>query len=185
MTVVNIARCPEHGLHGERAECFVCGGPVDQVPMVHAGGVLQPKGGWMQVGCPDCGLVHMWPVERWLEEGGRGPWCTHGGSAALFFGRGEPSDQWTQVVPVLVMEAEATPVEPCSTCGGTREVYAGSGAAGDAEVPCPDCPDCPEPEPDRMERAAVAAAREAMVELHENIERMRAARERLAKGVWP
>lgn len=30
---VNIARCPEHGLHGERAECFICGGPVEQVPM--------------------------------------------------------------------------------------------------------------------------------------------------------
>lgn len=32
--VVNIARCPEHGLHGCRTECFVCGGPVEQVPMV-------------------------------------------------------------------------------------------------------------------------------------------------------
>ena len=31
---VNIARCPEHGLHGEREECFVCGGAVDQVAMV-------------------------------------------------------------------------------------------------------------------------------------------------------
>lgn len=31
---VNIARCPEHGLHGERDECFVCGGPVEQVRMV-------------------------------------------------------------------------------------------------------------------------------------------------------
>lgn len=33
MTVF-IARCPEHGLHGEREECFVCGGPVEQVEMV-------------------------------------------------------------------------------------------------------------------------------------------------------
>lgn len=31
---VSIARCPEHGLHGERTECFVCDGPVEQVPMV-------------------------------------------------------------------------------------------------------------------------------------------------------
>jgi hypothetical protein len=31
---VLIARCPVHGLHGEREECFVCGGPVEQVPMV-------------------------------------------------------------------------------------------------------------------------------------------------------
>ncbi len=33
---VYIARCPEHGLHGERKDCFVCGGPVEQVPMVPA-----------------------------------------------------------------------------------------------------------------------------------------------------
>jgi hypothetical protein len=31
---VDIARCPEHGLHGQREECFVCGGPVEQVPVV-------------------------------------------------------------------------------------------------------------------------------------------------------
>lgn len=31
---VNIARCPVHGMHGEREECFVCGVPVEQVPMV-------------------------------------------------------------------------------------------------------------------------------------------------------
>jgi hypothetical protein len=35
---VKIARCPIHGLHGERTECFVCGGPVEQVPMVPAPG---------------------------------------------------------------------------------------------------------------------------------------------------
>ena len=29
----HIARCPVHGLHGERQEGFVCGGPVEQVPM--------------------------------------------------------------------------------------------------------------------------------------------------------
>ena len=34
MLKVNIARCEEHGLHGERDECFVCGGGVEQVPMV-------------------------------------------------------------------------------------------------------------------------------------------------------
>ena len=34
LRTVNIARCPEHGLHGERTECFVCGRPVEQVPMV-------------------------------------------------------------------------------------------------------------------------------------------------------
>ena len=31
--IVYIARCPEHGLHDERDACFVCGGPVEQVPM--------------------------------------------------------------------------------------------------------------------------------------------------------
>ena len=31
---VDIAYCPQHGLHGERQECFVCGGPVEQVRMV-------------------------------------------------------------------------------------------------------------------------------------------------------
>ena len=31
---VYIARCPEHGLHGQRDSCFVCGGPVEQVPFV-------------------------------------------------------------------------------------------------------------------------------------------------------
>jgi hypothetical protein len=30
---VLIARCPKHGLHGERTECYVCGGPVEQVAM--------------------------------------------------------------------------------------------------------------------------------------------------------
>lgn len=33
---IQIARCPEHGLHGERDECFVCGGPVEQVEMIEA-----------------------------------------------------------------------------------------------------------------------------------------------------
>jgi hypothetical protein len=32
--IVHIARCPEHGLHGRRDECFVCGGHVEQVAMV-------------------------------------------------------------------------------------------------------------------------------------------------------
>ncbi len=32
--VVRIARCPVHGLHGERDACFVCGGPVEQVAML-------------------------------------------------------------------------------------------------------------------------------------------------------
>lgn len=31
-----IAECPEHGLHGQREECFVCGKPVRQVRMVLA-----------------------------------------------------------------------------------------------------------------------------------------------------
>ena len=35
-TTVLIACCPEHGLHGERTECFVCGGEVEQVAMTAA-----------------------------------------------------------------------------------------------------------------------------------------------------
>lgn len=31
-----IARCPEHGLHGQRETCFECGAPVEQVAMVAA-----------------------------------------------------------------------------------------------------------------------------------------------------
>jgi hypothetical protein len=31
---VEIARCPVHGLHGEREECFVCGATVEKVRMV-------------------------------------------------------------------------------------------------------------------------------------------------------
>jgi len=34
--VVLIARCPEHGLHGQRTTCFECGGLVDQVPFTAA-----------------------------------------------------------------------------------------------------------------------------------------------------
>lgn len=34
VSVVYIARCPAHGLLGERTACFECGGPVEQVPMV-------------------------------------------------------------------------------------------------------------------------------------------------------
>jgi hypothetical protein len=33
-TVVYVARCTEHGLHGCRETCFECGKPVEQVPMV-------------------------------------------------------------------------------------------------------------------------------------------------------
>jgi hypothetical protein len=37
-----IARCPEHGLHGERQDCFECGTPVEQVEVVTLGAL--PKG---------------------------------------------------------------------------------------------------------------------------------------------
>lgn len=33
-SVAHIACCPEHGLHGQREECFVCGGAVEQVAVV-------------------------------------------------------------------------------------------------------------------------------------------------------
>jgi hypothetical protein len=31
---VQIAHCPEHGLHGARDTCFECGGPVEQITML-------------------------------------------------------------------------------------------------------------------------------------------------------
>jgi hypothetical protein len=34
--VAYIARCPVHGLHGKRLQCFTCGGPVEQVAMIPA-----------------------------------------------------------------------------------------------------------------------------------------------------
>lgn len=32
--VVEIARCPRHGLHGQRKRCFKCGKAVEQVRMI-------------------------------------------------------------------------------------------------------------------------------------------------------
>jgi hypothetical protein len=37
VSIVTIARCPDHGLHGQRTECYACGGPVEQVEMIPAG----------------------------------------------------------------------------------------------------------------------------------------------------
>jgi hypothetical protein len=45
---VSIARCPEHGLHGERDACFVCGGPVEQVAMVDAA-VAADRDHWIRL----------------------------------------------------------------------------------------------------------------------------------------
>jgi hypothetical protein len=41
---VYIARCPEHGLHGERSECFVCGGPVERVLMAPVSPAVEEPG---------------------------------------------------------------------------------------------------------------------------------------------
>lgn len=32
--MTQIARCPEHGLHGARLDCFTCGGMVEQVDVI-------------------------------------------------------------------------------------------------------------------------------------------------------
>jgi hypothetical protein len=37
-----ISRCAEHGLHGARPECFVCGEPVERVLMLAVDDVLKP-----------------------------------------------------------------------------------------------------------------------------------------------
>lgn len=39
--VVHIARCEEHGIHGQRATCFACGGHVQQLPMVHVADLIE------------------------------------------------------------------------------------------------------------------------------------------------
>ncbi len=31
---IKVARCPRHGIHGQRDRCFVCDGPVEQVELV-------------------------------------------------------------------------------------------------------------------------------------------------------
>lgn len=36
-----VARCPQHGLHGQRSACHTCGGPVEQVEMVRLADVLE------------------------------------------------------------------------------------------------------------------------------------------------
>lgn len=43
MTVVYVARCPQHGLHGCRDTCFECDGPVEQVPMVEVKGAASMR----------------------------------------------------------------------------------------------------------------------------------------------
>jgi hypothetical protein len=51
---VDIARCPEHGLHGSRKHCFVCEKPVEQVPMVALAEYERLKEALTQIGCtPD------------------------------------------------------------------------------------------------------------------------------------
>lgn len=44
MAELYVARCAIHGLHGERTECYVCGGPVEQVPMVELEGPAARSG---------------------------------------------------------------------------------------------------------------------------------------------
>ena len=43
MSAVNIAHCPEHGLHGHRKFCYVCGGLCEQVAMVPVEAVAQER----------------------------------------------------------------------------------------------------------------------------------------------
>jgi hypothetical protein len=48
VSIVNIARCAEHGLHGERSECFICGGPVEQVSMMTADYFSRAEIEWLE-----------------------------------------------------------------------------------------------------------------------------------------
>lgn len=60
--LVSIARCREHGLHGERTECFICGGPVEQVAMVPVAGVIE----WLRREAHPSGECGLFP-ERLVE----------------------------------------------------------------------------------------------------------------------
>lgn len=107
--VVYFANCPEHGLHGERDECFVCGKPVDHVAYVRAD--LHAR-------------VRQWRV-RWRRNGFAGP------SQKTYMSEAK-ARQWALVVQGRM--AEAFPDEdpescecggkychgPSFECGGTR-----------------------------------------------------------------
>lgn len=63
MEVVNIARCPDHGLHGERDTCFICDGPVEQVPMVEVSAPTMDEGM-----CLTCGKMCPYPGYRYCRR---------------------------------------------------------------------------------------------------------------------
>jgi hypothetical protein len=87
-----VAYCSEHGLHGERSECFVCGGEVEQVAMVAAEDALI---GPETLFCLDC-------------EGRAGPSCAdyHGHGVATL---------------AELMDAYSNPGADCTACERLRE----------------------------------------------------------------
>lgn len=89
--VVTIARCPEHGLHGERDACFVCGGPVEQVPMVPV-----TAREWVMLVCPECGATVS------ADELGDELWCN--GRMAIPEGAGFERHRMEKMEPVRVRE---------------------------------------------------------------------------------
>ncbi len=60
MATVNIARCPTHGLHGERTTCFVCQSPVEQEAMVPLAAVEPLLAALTRI-------AHRWPGESWQD----------------------------------------------------------------------------------------------------------------------
>lgn len=69
--VVYIARCPEHGLHGARDTCFVCGKPVEQVPMVEAARVPKQEITEEQIAAATSALERLDPQWRATAYGPR------------------------------------------------------------------------------------------------------------------
>lgn len=66
-----------------------------------SGRVILPVGGWQHVGCPECGVVTVWP-ERLVEEGL--PLCVHDGGSVVP-PRPHSSERWTEMVKVSVVAA--------------------------------------------------------------------------------